>query len=105
MVTYSFYTDEFCGNELEGSEFEYYTKRASEVILRLTSERADLEDEASMHAVCAVAEVLCRCEGREGLIRENADGFSAEYTDFTPSLISAATTYLSPNLFYRGVMN
>ena len=104
MVDFEFYSTEFLGCSIPEDEFPHYAKRAFERISAYTLGRADEDDEGTMQAVCAVADILFETEGRTGLSSETADGYSVNYRSVARELYLAAQNYIPESLFYRGVM-
>lgn len=118
LTDYSFYTTEFCGNEIPTSE-QYCAAavKAEAYVMRLTGGREsfkvkngkELFDEAVQMAICAVAECFYK-ESKSAIASESLDNHSVSYAqkryeDMRREKYEAAVTYLgNTNLLISGAM-
>ena len=119
LVTYEYYVNDYKGNMLGESDFDYYARKASAEVNHATfgrlaeMEAADIPDEA-LDAICEVAEQYSRVDQTTegGIVASaNNDGYSVSFRDTgdaeyqQKAVRSIIRKYLGcTGLLYRGVM-
>ena len=102
---FDFYTDEYKGARIKDEDtFEFYSKKASAYIDKITFGRIEKADENIKTAVCNVADYMAEKEAIYGIASEENDGFRITYKDDDSSaLFKTAALFLPVRLLYRGV--
>lgn len=105
MVDYGYYRDEYLGTLIPEKQFAALEKKASDALNRLCRDYvvSGGQEEKAM-AVCAMAEELCRLQGRAGISSAAVGAVKVQYQDLTDRqllarLYSKAAIYLD---IYRG---
>ena len=106
MVDFDYYTDTYLGTELTEKEFSALMKRAQAVLNRFCRDyRVEGGEDAKAMALCAMAEVLRRLGGKQGVASATVGGVSVRYMgdhdrQLYRELYRTARIYLD---IYRGV--
>ncbi|MDD6214517.1 MAG: hypothetical protein PUB42_04975 [Firmicutes bacterium] len=105
MPDYSFYVNEFLGEEIDGEEeFLRLGRKAEKYLESIIGGEFDKNDSECFDAVCAVAEAYKKYADRDGIASESADGYSVSYEKRAGTeLYDAAKLYLPKRLLYRGI--
>ena len=105
MVDYGYYRDEYLGTLIPEKQFAALEKRASDALNHLCRDYvvSGGQEEKAM-AVCAMAEELCRLQGRAGISSAAVGAVKVQYQamadrEFLHRLYSKAAIYLD---IYRG---
>lgn len=105
---YSFYTEEYCGNKIEESDFDRLAVKAAAVINSYTGqilENDEITDEVKC-AACEICDILYAEESHEGMKYERNDGYWVSYEErdvYTEKIEKCVKTWLmSGGLLYRG---
>ena len=105
-VDYDYYSNNYCGNIIPPADFDKVIKKAETYVdgLIFGREPGDREESVKL-AVCNVAELLYLDDERQGIVREDNDGYSVSYlsADIDKDIASAASVYLADSgLMYAG---
>lgn len=105
MVDFFYYKENFFGSMLSECDFLSFIKKAEAYVKYYVGPKFFECDEIK-NAICAVCEVLCKYEERDGVTGEVNDGISKTFspTDISKKSDEVIKIYLSStNLLYRGM--
>ena len=102
---FDFYRYEYKGNRIKDEDtFEFYGRKASAYINKISFGRINEADENVKNAVCSVVDRLALYGKRQGISAEENDGYRVTYEkEDTSQLFKAAALFLPVRLLYRGV--
>ena len=106
MVDYEYYANAYLGSLIPPQEFSYQAKRAESYLQRLCRTfQVEGGEDAKAMALCAMAEVLRRLGGKQGVASATVGGVSVRYMgdhdrQLYRELYRTARIYLD---IYRGV--
>ena len=97
-----FYVNQYGGSTLSGEELPELVRRAEDRLRRYERDfRVSGDERARKMALCAMAEALHKCAGRNGVAAATVGGVSVRYEKQPQKLLlDAARIYLD---IYRGV--